>query len=881
MRKNMWYLTGIFLFLSFLSSPFTAQDTTRTLFGFANDKQCEPLPGVNLNNNYNFNVQKDELKRDVFKGKINLEGKPFKGNWVKLKFSLNPIYDLTDIKVKFIFPESVNFILPKNRDAILDYSEKKNYLIQGVIDTLKNELSEFEVPIVARELGIFSIRVYVEALIENQYKIDQIYFLQIDTFNGEIITPSRNKRTQEIPKPTATFHREQGEETLYPQGNEIVAPADTLATVTVSGTFRYEEVSGNTKPIRYATGELWEDLLFDSKLATSYTSSSGYISFNVSFTGTKTLYIKIINETAAAKANNGWGMTYNAVTLTQTVDSANSSTWSFGTQWIDSSYEHWEAVDNCVDEYQWIDNRVHYTRSQVVINWPWGDWPGSSGDEIDLPTRPVWPWTDYTVYHEYAHCEMYTIYGNSMPSGWGPQPHFVECESSGGFAFKEGFAEFMGCAVPNNRLNVAGNKCLVGDIESNTWQDCIDSEDWDWDGDIIEGCVASIFWDIFDAANDDSLSMDFDEIWTILRTYNPNDINVYWDRWNSLYGAGKELWQIYYDHGINKDSTYPSNPTSISSTSHSISQWSNNNIISMIWSGASDNLSGVKGYSILWDTNTGSIPDTTIDVTGGSASSQSLASGIYYFHLRTCDNANNWNPSAVHRGPYWIDTILPTGSIAINNGQASTTSLIVSLNISASDSGNSGLSQMRFSNNNSTWSTPESYSTLKSNWDLSSYGGNINPGLKTVYAQFKDAAGNWSNSWSDNINYSPQPDIRQPISDIAFGNVNVGSTSDKTTTIYNDGSGTLTVNSIPRSGSSEFTCISPSTPFDIPAGGSQTVTVRFSPTSEGAKSAQFSVNSNDPDEPSVSFQRLRYSSNRPYIECTVISRYRCDYRCYS
>jgi hypothetical protein len=98
------------------------------------------------------------------------------------------------------------------------------------------------------------------------------------------------------------------------------------------------------------------------------------------------------------------------------------------------------------------------------------------------------------------------------------------------------------------------------------------------------------------------------------------------------------------------------------------------------------------------------------------------------------------------------------------------------------------------------------------------------------------------------------PDIRQPISAISFGNVNVGSFSDRTTTLCNDGEFSLTVNSITRiSGGSDFLYADPTCPFAIPVGGSQDVTVRFTPTSEGAKSAVFNVNSDDPDEPDVTF----------------------------
>jgi hypothetical protein len=100
----------------------------------------------------------------------------------------------------------------------------------------------------------------------------------------------------------------------------------------------------------------------------------------------------------------------------------------------------------------------------------------------------------------------------------------------------------------------------------------------------------------------------------------------------------------------------------------------------------------------------------------------------------------------------------------------------------------------------------------------------------------------------------PEPDIRTPITAINFGNVGVGNTVDQTTSIYNDGNATLTISGISRaSGSTEFTYVGPSTPFNIAAGGSQVVTVRFSPSSAGGKAAVFNVSSNDPDESTVTF----------------------------
>jgi hypothetical protein len=92
------------------------------------------------------------------------------------------------------------------------------------------------------------------------------------------------------------------------------------------------------------------------------------------------------------------------------------------------------------------------------------------------------------------------------------------------------------------------------------------------------------------------------------------------------------------------------------------------------------------------------------------------------------------------------DTIAPTGSIQINDGATYTNATTVSLTFSAQDNpGGNGLSQMRFSNDNSTWTVPESFATTKS-WTLLS-----GDGTKTAYVQFSDLSDNWSEAYSASI----------------------------------------------------------------------------------------------------------------------------------
>ncbi len=114
------------------------------------------------------------------------------------------------------------------------------------------------------------------------------------------------------------------------------------------------------------------------------------------------------------------------------------------------------------------------------------------------------------------------------------------------------------------------------------------------------------------------------------------------------------------------------------------------------------------------------------------------------------------------QGGKLVDSNPPSGSVRINDIAAGTASANVTVKVLGRDD-ISGVTQVRLSNNGSAWSTPQSYTGSQStaqaiSWDLtnSTYGGNGADGVKTVYAQFKDATGKWSASESDTIELNRQ-----------------------------------------------------------------------------------------------------------------------------
>jgi hypothetical protein len=124
-----------------------------------------------------------------------------------------------------------------------------------------------------------------------------------------------------------------------------------------------------------------------------------------------------------------------------------------------------------------------------------------------------------------------------------------------------------------------------------------------------------------------------------------------------------------------------------------------------------------------------------------------------------------WDSTAVANGPHalsavaWdaagnlaiaadVDVLVNngalTGTVVVNGNAAVTNSSTVTLTLSAAGSV-SPVTHMRFSNSGTTYSLAEPYSPTKT-WALSA--GN---GTKTVYAQFMNAAGNWSLPATDTI----------------------------------------------------------------------------------------------------------------------------------
>lgn len=144
--------------------------------------------------------------------------------------------------------------------------------------------------------------------------------------------------------------------------------------------------------------------------------------------------------------------------------------------------------------------------------------------------------------------------------------------------------------------------------------------------------------------------------------------------------------------------------------------------------------------------------------------------------------------------------------------------------------------------------------------------GVLNPSESdTIYCKFSPTAKGEKNAFLNiTINNMPSANsivnltgagVAQQITinpnSLIFGKVTAGTNKDTTFTIGNSGNWVLRVNSISLSGanSQNFSLSGFTTPFDIVAGGTKIVTVRYISSVSGLKNATVTITSDDPDSP--------------------------------
>jgi len=149
-----------------------------------------------------------------------------------------------------------------------------------------------------------------------------------------------------------------------------------------------------------------------------------------------------------------------------------------------------------------------------------------------------------------------------------------------------------------------------------------------------------------------------------------NDLLALLGQWGQPDGAAdinndgtvnvNDLLILLANWGQESDTTPPPAPVISSPTHPDEGEWYDNNDPLFEWT-TPDDPSGIAGYSYVLDQSSSTTPDTTIDTTGNSKSYTNVDDGIFWFHVRAQDNADNWG--AADHFKVQIDTNNPPAPI--------------------------------------------------------------------------------------------------------------------------------------------------------------------------------------------------------------------------
>ncbi|MBM7647789.1 methionine-rich copper-binding protein CopC [Bacillus ectoiniformans] len=182
--------------------------------------------------------------------------------------------------------------------------------------------------------------------------------------------------------------------------------------------------------------------------------------------------------------------------------------------------------------------------------------------------------------------------------------------------------------------------------------------------------------------------------------------------------------------------------------------------VTLGWDKATDNITtaGNLEYRVYQSTNNNIDTVSNIEENGtplGSGFTKDIntfnVTGLtpyttYYFNVIVKDAAGNKTSYTSKDVTTLAPNALPTGSVTINAGDSLTNSATVNLTLTGTDVDTGDTLEMAFSNDNSTWSDWEEFSTSKTNWALSS-----GDGAKTVSFKLRDNKGGESTVYSDSI----------------------------------------------------------------------------------------------------------------------------------
>jgi hypothetical protein len=485
----------------------------------------------------------------VMNGDFSVVGNPLLNQEIEVTYSATPEIDVPNAFMHIELPKGVELL-------------HGNITWTGSLEKGKRTQLKFRLKVVE----------------QGKWQIDAVWFMNksgspllLDKDVLIITTTTKKGKVVEVTnfqKIETTEEKLHSSKALRSKSFLVASEVSTTSTIQVTGRFTFEDADdGNIKkPIRNAVVKVKDSWGFTKGEST--TDMNGDYSIPISISSPTDLYVQVWTDSSEGKVETTSTITYSGYTSTKTVDPNNPSTWDFGEYYADYSSYQWQIMYYTQEANHWIKSNTNpaYTMGKVTTIYPsdlipvLGDWPRAVWYYILLPNKTTAYWDHYTVYHEYGHMVMMELYGfvdfpidfqyengyyfyDSCPADDPNQcvngNHVVNSVTQPEFSIVEGWAEFMEAAVESTQNEVWYDN--MGDVDGDGLDNWVESnvniesnsytatngQTYKWyhgrvappntNGNLVEGAAASIFWDIFDPANDDDLSMGFDEIFSILK----------------------------------------------------------------------------------------------------------------------------------------------------------------------------------------------------------------------------------------------------------------------------------------------------------------------------------------------------------------------------
>ncbi|MBM3241903.1 hypothetical protein FJZ31_37000 [Candidatus Poribacteria bacterium] len=498
----------------------------------------------------------DWMRPRFFEGKLSLSNAPTLGEKATLLLELTPVAgDSQDTTILFRLPDGIVHL------SNLQFQKQQ---------LNRNSLYRYSVEIRIAEEDNYILQASVYYRLSNGKEAVQHFFTYLSvTKTGSHLSA--------VPFPVIKLRPLYSE--ALPHEVPLAPPAVVDDTVRIDGKIKYYDDNIRSEvPIKGVKVTLFEKniSLSDTEIAATYTDAWGVYSFSgidnidpEDSTG-RDLYIILSFQNDALIITNKDDALYQFASPSL-FDVSDGSV--FINHFLNSGHPQraiGQIFNVIMDEYNYLLEHVGWSRKQMQVKYPFGTWaaysPGFPGSKeyIQIPTE--FQWERGAILHEYGHAMMKAAYGddaNNLPkTAFGGSPHYIFSAFDAGFAMIEGWAEFMEALVDDNAFNVTGySNRNTPNIEYNDWwTGDIDGRGNNRRGEIVEGAVASILWDISDTSlsqdekpnvDDDGLNGLFPMLWNIMVKHQPQNIIDIWNHWNlEGYGYIDQLRGIYADHGV-------------------------------------------------------------------------------------------------------------------------------------------------------------------------------------------------------------------------------------------------------------------------------------------------------------------------------------------